>query len=212
MVWVLMEIALSEINKCVINLPERTDRYSHFVEFEGLHLFEKRTIIRRIDGIKDKEPMNGIAQAHMSCILLAKSSGWPCVLIMEDDCYFQGKEKTLPYVTEAFKNIPEDWDILLGGISESNSIRPVNEYWNITKQFCGTHFYIVHERVYDQLLAWPGDVHFDRWVNFHNDKKCYVTKKLFAIQRDGYSDNVKAKMNYSDKFRRFELLGSTNKR
>jgi hypothetical protein len=35
---------------------------------------------------------------------------------------------------------------------------------------------------------------------------CYVTNKMFAIQSNGYSDNVGSMVDYSDKIRKFALL------
>ena len=195
---------LQTINKCVINLPERTDRLES-IKGELPYLFQDPSF-HLVPGVPNLNPMLGIAEAHLNCIRKAKESQWPNVLIMEDDCYFPAKEKTLAYVKNAFNHIPEDWDILLGGLYESNGLTQVDQYWNKTKEFCGLHWYIVHERIYDRLLAYEGRFHIDRWINMSGELNCYVTAKLFALQRDGFSDNVKQRVSYADRLTRFQIL------
>jgi len=195
---------LQSINKCIINLPERTDRLEQ-IKGELPYLF-KDTRFHLVPGVRNINPMLGIAEAHLSCILKAKINGWDKVLIMEDDCYFQAKEKTLAYLKNALNHVPEDWDVLLGGIYESNGITKIDQYWNKTKEFCGLHFYIVNSKVYDRFLTYTGNYHIDRWVNMNGDLNCYVTAKFVALQRDGFSDNVKQRVNYLDRLKRFEIL------
>lgn len=161
----------------------------------------------RVNGVEHPtKPMLGIAQAHTNAILIAKQSEWPRVLIMEDDVVFQAKEKTLPYLEQALKHVPEDWDVLLGGLYECRNIQPVNDYWSRVSEFCALHFYII--RSYDKAIdGYDGYTHFDRWMNKGGKRmNCYVTNKFIATQREGFSDNVKKNVNYTDRIKRFTVL------
>lgn len=195
---------LRTINKLVINLPGRKDRLEQFTnEMKWIDSFAQR-----VNGVEHLKPMLGIAQAHINCILLAKQNEWDKVLIMEDDVVFQAKEKTSAYLNEAFKHVPEDWDVLLGGLYESRGITKINDYWSRTGEFCGLHFYIVNSKAYDKIIeGYDEKTHFDRWVNKGSKKtNCYVTNKFIATQRPGFSDQRKKLVDDSDRIKRFQLL------
>jgi glycosyl transferase family 25 len=185
-------------------LPSRTDRLKSFVE----QIKYLDSYAQKVNGVEHDKPMLGIAQAHINSILIAKQNEWPEVLIMEDDVVFQAKEKTLPYLNEALKNLPEDWDVLLGGVYETRHLTKTNEYWSRTGEFCGLHFYIVNSKAYDKVIeGYDERTHFDRWVNKGGKKlNCYVTNKFIATQSNGMSDNVKKVVDYSDRIKRFSLL------
>lgn len=195
---------IDEINKCIINLPYRTDRREQILK-ELPYLFSDGQA-HFIDGIEHKETKIGIATAHLKCVQLAQDNNWLHVLIMEDDCMFQGRDRTREYVSAALQNIPEDWDILLGGIYSTKGLSPANGYWNRTSEFSGLHFYIVNQNAYDRILAYDSKFHIDKFMNYKNDLNCYVTKKFFATQAPGYSDNVKKSPDYSKMLKKFQLL------
>ena len=190
----------NEIPKLVINLPQRTDRLKLFnqeIKFIG------NPCVQLVSGIIDPNPMKGIGQAHINCILIAKQSEWDNVLIMEDDVVFNGKENTLNYINIALQNAPNDWDILLGGIY-FGSPKKHNEYWSYVKDFCGLHFYIVNSKAYDKILEYNFKMHIDRWMG--SKVKCYVSNQFFATQREGFSDNTKKKEDYTKLLKKYKLL------
>jgi glycosyl transferase, family 25 len=193
---------LNDIPKLVINLPQRTDRLELFKQ-ELIHI---NSHVQIINGIEHQNPMVGIGQAHINCILIAKQNEWDNVIIMEDDCIFQGKEKTLEYINNCLLNAPNDWDILLGGVYYSKKRSPFNDYWERIGEFCGLHFYIVNSKAYDKILEYDFTQHIDRWLNHNNRLNCFVAKKFFATQRDGFSDNTKKKEDYSRLLKKYELL------
>lgn len=194
---------LEEITKLVINLPERTDRLE--VLNEELKYIGSPSY-RIIEGVRHKIPLKGIGQAHLNCIEYAKQNNLPYVLIMEDDVRFQGKEKTLPYITECLNNLPEKWDVLLGGYYNLHKIKSYNEYWDKIGDFSGLQFYIVHSEAYDKIMEYDFSDHIDIWLNKKNRLDCFAPKKLFATQHIGYSDNDKSFVNYDKRLRKFELL------
>lgn len=190
---------LSDIPKIVINLPERKDRLAHIKkELSGWEY-------QLMPGVVDKDPKVGIAQAHMNCILLARQSEWDNVLIIEDDMVL--RKGAHEYFNKALNTLPENWDILLGGLYNCKYQIPVNEYWNRTGEFCGAHFYIANHTSYDRILSCSPRQHIDRWINQGGNKlNCFVTKKFVATQLNGFSDNIKRNVDYSKELKKFELL------
>lgn len=194
---------LSEIPKLVINLPTRVERLEGF--FEQFKYISQGEGITVIPGVIDASPRLGIAKAHINAISHAKENKWPSVMIFEDDVLFQAKNKTIEYVQNCLFNIPENWNVLLGGVYEGR-VKPYSDYWDSIGQFCGLHCYIVNEKFYDKFLSYNEKHHIDRWVNFSGSNNVYVTKKFFAIQKPGYSDNVKKDTDYSVKLKGYKLL------
>lgn len=194
---------LSDVKKLVINLPERTDRLAEFREQEKY--IKSNALV--VHGIRNPDPKKGVAQAHINAIDYAIRHRLDHVLIMEDDCIFPAKDKTLEHINLCLANLPDEWDILLGGVYDSYHLRPYNNYWNSVGQFCALHFYIVNRSAYSRFLKYDGKHHLDRWLNLNNtDLKCFVSKDFFAIQSNGYSDNVKSKVNYDKFLKRYSIL------
>lgn len=189
---------LKDIPKLVINLPARTDRLIH-IKNEL-----KDWDFQIVNGVRAEKVIQGIGQAHVNCVLLAKQNDWDQVLIMEDDVELRkGCEE---YLNLAFKCTPNDWELLLGGIYHGKVFK-YNDYWNKTGEFCGLHFYIVRKSAYDKVLEYDGKHHIDRWMNRYGTRlNTYVTSKFVAIQQEGYSDNVNKNVNYADKLSRYKLL------
>lgn len=191
-----------ECNKVVINLPERTERLAEFFT-EFRKLFNGGFYLE--EGIR-KEPVHlGIAEAHLNCIRNAKRNGWDKVLIMEDDLMIPS-EKAKEYFNEAMQNVPKDWDVLLGGVYWLGNEVKVNKYWKKVAEFCSLHFYLVSSQAYDKLLTYDGSNHIDRWIGTQG-LNVYCTNKYFALQKDGYSDNVQKVTDYNKtRIKRADLL------
>ena len=194
-----------DITKLVINLPDRVQRLHNFKQ-EALYLWPKEDGCFVIPGIRDDRPERGIAKAHHECIKFAKERGLDKVLIMEDDVVFPGKEKTIPYMEEAFKKLPENWDIIIGGVYYLRNEVKVNNYWRRIGEFCALHWYIVNEKAYDKLLTFDYVGHYDRWMG-KQGLNIYLPRRFWAIQRDGYSDNAKRETDYNlTRLKQFEIL------
>jgi hypothetical protein len=194
---------LSEITKLVINLPQRSDRLT-ILNKELKYIGSPDYKV--IEGVKHENPIKGIGLAHLNCILYAKMNQLSYVLIMEDDVRFQGKEKTLHYVNECLSNLPRKWDILLGGYYNLHEKKNHNQYWDKIGEFSGLQFYIVNSIAYNKILEYDFKDHIDIWVNQNNRLNTYATKKLFATQHTGYSDNDKSFVNYDHRLKNFDLL------
>lgn len=194
---------LNTIPKYLINLPTRTDRFTKVMQ--QLNYFFEDGPITIQDGIIDSTPLKGIAKAHLNCVMDAKDNNYPYCIIMEDDLLFRDGAKE--YSQKAFNDLPEDWDILLGGIYSCNEMTPYNDYWNKLAPFNGLHWYVVNSKAYDKLLKFNYNMHIDRWLVFQANLNCYVTRKFFVIQEDGFSDNVGKVTTYNQThLTKFELL------
>ena len=158
------------------------------------------------DGIVDKQPYIGIGLAHLKCIHRAKSEGWDKVLIMEDDVEYPGKDKTHKHIEECLSTLPDDWDIVLGGAYYLKGYGKVNAHWKRVGEFAGLHWYMVHERVYDRILQYDYTDHIDRWIG-RQKLNIYLPHKIWAIQSDGFSDNVKKVTDYNSTYlTKFDVL------
>ena len=189
------------LNKLVINLPSRRDR------LENVQTQLKGVDYTIIDGVVAHKPLLGIARAHLNCIEYAKVNNWQEVLIIEDDLILRPNFET--YLNHALYNMPNDWEILLGGLYNKKGLIKYNDWWDRVGEFRGLHFYIVNQSAYDKILSYNPDEmqHIDAWMNRHGKRlNCYVLKKFVATQSSGYSDNVRATVDYSHLIGKNQLL------
>lgn len=196
-------INLDQINKCLINLPERRDRLER--SEKELKKFFTNTDRHLIDGVKDLPVFKGIASAHLKCINWAKANDLGEVLIIEDDVKFQSL-KSRSYADECFNNLPGDWDILLGSVYLSRGLTKYNEHWSLTREFCGLTFYVANQKAYDAILNFDKSMHIDRAMYSKLGLNCYVANQFFAIQYSGKSDNTGKIEDYDHLLNRFEVL------
>lgn len=193
---------LNEIPKYVINLPYRTDRLGSFVR--EIHKTFENKDFTIIDGVIKETPKDGIWQAFKNCIQDAKDKNYSEILFMEDDVVF--RDGTYNYAQECFKSLPEDWDILLGGIYKAGQIEEYNTYWNRIYSFNGGHFMVISSKIFNNLLEFeetlPPDVAFGEKNKF----KLYVAKKFFALQDLTLSARAKMEKDYNEFLKKFELL------
>lgn len=196
-------VTIESVNKLVINLPDRPERLESFKE-DFKHLGGSFEVI---EGERDqRKPYAGIARSHQRSVRYAKDKGWDKVLIMEDDVIYPAKEKALPYINEALKKLPEDWDVILGGVYYLRNEKRINAYWRKVYEFCALHWYIVNEKAYDTILNYECNGHIDRWLG-NQGLNIYLPRRFWAIQKDGYSDNVNKLTNYNTTLlTNFEIL------
>lgn len=212
-----MNINLNDIPVCVINLPERVERLQRTqLQLDNFYSRESYNFYL-IEGVRERNPMKGIAQSHMNCIQLAKDNHWEYVIIIEDDVKFQS-ENSYSHAVECFKNAPIDFDILLSGVYSATDLKTYNEYWNSVTEFSALHYYCVRNTAYDTILSFQKDQHIDRWLGKIKNVgvfkktgpgaglKCYVANPFFAIQFNGHSDNMGQEMNYDHLLTKFNIL------
>lgn len=200
-------MSLGDIPVCLINLPERPERLERSMrELSGFFSASKE--INVVKGRRADMPMHGIAQSHLDCIRMAKDKDWDHVCISEDDVRFQSKNSRV-HADRVFADLPADADVLLSGIYSGKMTRKQDCAWLHVTDFAGLHFYVVKRSAYDRILEYPGNVHIDRWMAGRRSGgglKCYVSNPMFAIQYDGFSDNVGRPMKYSAYLSGFNVL------
>jgi len=184
---------IQELPKLIINLPQMDDRLKS-IESQLPKLFDN-TEYTLIEGVTGSTSAKNIFQAHLKAIRYAKEKEFEYVLILEDDCIFTDYPNIKPYVQEAFNNLPDEWDVLLGSCY-GGSITPFNSYWSKTKYACGNTFNIYPKKNYDSILQLMSTGHFDRVLDKRFDK-IYVANPYFAYQKTGFSSNKGLVVDYN---------------
>lgn len=163
-----------------LNDIERHNRLIKELSLQGITEYEFW------DAIYDRESVRkGINQAHKQIIDYAHLKRWDMVLVMENDVRFCGLGAFDHYIG----NIPQDFDIYLGGIY----LGEIGQN-SITKRFSGLHCYIVHSRFYETFLSVPDDEHIDIAISELGVFK--VSHPFTSIQYNGRSNNTKKYENY----------------
>ena len=197
--------ALNEVPKMVIHLPIRTDRMQSFLN-EAIHLGYNKSAFIFSPGIVEEKPSAGIGKAHLLAMQDAFNHS-EYALIMEDDVTFPGRHKTIAHINACLENAPAEWDILLGGLYHQEGQNNFNDHWDSVDKFSGLHFYIISKQAYQRLKEnYKFDDHIDRWIS-NNNFKVFVMHEFCAMQKDGYSDNVKYVTKYNQLYsKRFNIL------
>jgi hypothetical protein len=193
---------LNKIPKYVINLPHRTDRLGSFVR--EIHKTFENKDFTLINGVIKETSRAGIWQAFKNCIQDAKNKNYSEILFMEDDIVF--RDGAYKYAEKCLNNLPNDWNILSGGIYSSEKIIEYNNYWNKIINFCGGHFMIISSKIFNDILNMEEILPPDYTLSKENIFNCYVVKKFFVIQSEGFSDHKQKKVDYTHLLNKFELL------
>ncbi len=163
---------------CVINLDSRNDRWSRLQNhlqglgleaerFSAVSLHELgddqpsqslREFLLRTDGPSDKSEHKLLAtwacmRSHLAVIAKARASGWPYVLVLEDDCEF---ETFTPAVLRRVQAQLQgrDWTLLyLGGtLKKGGQARKVSPNLTAVTRVRLAHAYVVRAELYDRIL------------------------------------------------------------
>lgn len=177
-----------------INLERRVDRNEQCV-----HELNKNNIIaERFNAIDYKEmnlePWMGCLLSNLEIIKESKSSGFDCVLILEDDVVFVDKLEEL--FIEYINQVPDNWDMLyLSGNHNQHCGSHIN---NISENVIkctltySTHSFAVKSSVYDLIIDYltnnqnkPVDVLYTKIQSICN---AYSLFPGLTTQRVGFSD------------------------
>ena len=136
------------------------------------------------NAIFDTPVCKGVSRAHKQIVQHAKDSGWPEVIIAEDDIKFPAEDGYKYFLSKK----PKHFDLYLGGIYRGE-IKDGK-----TTDFSGLHLYIIHEKFYDTFLGIDETKHLDTELAGKGDY--HVCYPFAAIQYSGYSDVERAKTNF----------------
>lgn len=177
-----------------INLERRIDRNEQCV-----HELNKNNIIaERFNAIDYKEmnlePWMGCLLSNLEIIKESKSSGFDCVLILEDDVVFVDKLEEL--FIEYINQVPDNWDMLY--LSGNHNQHCGNHINNISENVIkctltySTHSFAVKSSVYDLIIDYltnnqnkPVDVLYTKIQSICN---AYSLFPGLTTQRVGFSD------------------------
>lgn len=175
----------------VVNLERRNDR------------LEAVTNQIRLFGVNDFERFNafegGISGFNQSMHFALENEGE--LLLLEDDCVFEGTIKTL---LKAKEQLPDDWDLLyLGANVKSLQVQYSSRLHTLTDAWT-SHAILYSSKGADYCFnnfPYLGDTIYDEWLRAHAQKvlKCFVMNPMIAFQSDGWSDIWKANTTYGIK-------------
>lgn len=82
----------------------------------------------------------------------AQKLGLKQVLVFEDDVRFTS-EKSREGFQNALDSLPDDWDVLLGGIYADTNLFDCNEHIKKVESFSALHCVLLRDTMYDKILA-----------------------------------------------------------
>ena len=94
------------------------------------------------------------------------------VMVLEDDAISVSTD-IYDRINDIWRNVPDDWDIILIGFWLFKGLPPtkVNKYIYKVKDFFLTHSYIINKKGAKKLLKLlPANAPLDTWISMHTDK------------------------------------------
>lgn len=179
--------------KILINLPKRTERKEKALS-DLKSFFGEETFVYVSNGVIIENTTHAVREAHKNAIRVAKNNQEKQALIFEDDIKF--RSGALDYFNELMNNLPDDFDVVLFGIYLGKIHKTENIYFDKVNKFSGLQMYLVSSMAYDKILNYNGNQPVDHWIGLNLN--CYISKKHFAYQEDGWSDNAKTVTKYND--------------
>lgn len=210
-----------QANKLIISLPKRADRRNALEP--QLSLLGNYSWIDGVDGDKllydSRMPLPtskhhmGLSRyergriamkqaacrmAHQACIQIAKDSGWPEVVIIEDDADFDPEinQKLGEWINE----VPADWQMLYFGAHNFRPLEMVSDHVGRCVTTLSTICYAIKNTAYDTILgALKADQVLDViYCNtLHAQIPAYCFKPNLVVQRKGWSDIESMNVDYS---------------
>jgi GR25 family glycosyltransferase involved in LPS biosynthesis len=180
--------------KILINLPKRTERRAESEKNIKTFFNNDNERIYLSYGVELENTTHGVREAHKNAVRVAIANEEKSALIFEDDILF--RDGALDYFNTLMKNLPDDYDVILFGIYSGQIFKTENLYFDKVNKFSGLQMYLVNERAYEKILSYSGGQPIDHWIGLNLN--CYISKKHFSYQKDGYSDNAKTVTKYNE--------------
>ncbi len=176
------------MNTYVINRSDRPERYAHVRE----ELRKQGMNARRFDAVINSKGYIGCKESHLAIIEKCKTD--VAFMILEDDVVFL--EDISPYLNDAIRQLPHDYDMLyLGASPKSPQERYSDNLFRLRGAYT-THAIIYHTRpggAVEYILRHKAeikkiDVFYAEYIQ--SLFNVYVTYPMFCTQRDynGKSD------------------------
>lgn len=178
-----------------INLDRRKDRRQQF-ESECQRM---GIVAERFSAVTHPEPGIGCTRSHLEVLRYAKSRGYSCVAIFEDDFCFLVSQEDLNRVVGAF---PDDYDVVMFDRYIIQQ-EPYNETFDRVIEAQSAAGYVVHSRMYDRLIETLQEaavlyeanpqchwlyINDQYWKLLQPVSRWYVSRLQIGRQRPGFSD------------------------
>lgn len=184
----------------IINLDERKDRWQRCQSEMPKFLHASETF-ERFSAIKTSD-LQGCTLSFMA--VLKKYANEKQVMIYEDDVMFRPNARQV--WDQALEEVPDDWDVILGGCSKIYECQKVSEHVYKVKS-CATHACLMKpatclpeiKRRYGQKPLWS----FDKLLHT-SQLNIYVCKPFMSYQYPGFSDLSKKEVDFISWFEKAE--------
>lgn len=182
-----------------INLANRTDRWRE-TEEEIKKLGDEYKLVR-YEAIENAEiPVKGHAQTFMNIIQMAMDQNMEAILVGEDDLVLYEESREL--WEKGVSELPDNWDVLLGGVYYLHDRKSVSHCLCKVSDFCALHFVLIRKTAFDLILEYEKNNYalknIDRYIGKLtrlNKLNAYVVWPMVSSQRNGYSDIRRKNVN-----------------
>jgi hypothetical protein len=190
-----------------INLDRRTDRRAHMEQ----ELNRLGLVAERLPGTPHSFGILGCGLSHLAALRLARDSGWPCVLILEDD--FQAEVEPAAFwgaLKEFGLRHGDDFDVVMLAHHVTAS-EPCDDLVVRVKEAQTASAYLVNARAYDPLIElleeamrmlektgehwnWAND---QVWKRLQPQMRWYAFKPRLGKQMASWSDTANQFHDYN---------------
>lgn len=188
-----------------IHLPEQRERLENLTQCLKNKLHPSIDVkINIVEAVCDKvNPSVGCARSHQKIIRWASGKRLDEIIVVEDDV--QMNDNFYKIYINAYNDLPDNWDILVGGVSWVNSRDTKRISPNLVQlgDFSATHFMVYRKSSYKRILKWNGGCNIDRYIGRLAKSgvlNVYCATPFIATQFNGYSTIRKCYTNDSEQF------------
>jgi hypothetical protein len=176
----------------VLHLPRRKDRYINLI---GQLSYVGITDYQIWEGFEFEPVVTAISQSFKRIVKDAQERGLEMVAIAEDDVWFTHPDSWKYFL----ENIPPYFDVYL-----SSYYSGTETFGGRVENYRGNSLIVVHSRFYEKFLNLDESINIDNAMDGLGE---YFVCPLFAaIQFPGYSDQMKAHVDYSDRIPQHKLF------
>ena len=163
-----------------IHLKGRTERLDKLLKNLKDTKFGGRLLV--VDAVKHENGSTGCGMSHTKIVSMAKKNKMERILVIEDDADFHPNSWEI--YANVLNNLPDDWDIITGGISWGVIDKKISEHLVKMSNFSASHFMLYNKTSYDHVLNWCRNVreNIDRYMGELTEKniKCLLYSTLYS--------------------------------
>lgn len=202
-------IRLEELRGYCIHLPKRTDREENMYKELDYFIPNQYTIL---DAEKHTIGKIGVSRSFKKAISEAQKLNLNHVLVFEDDVRFTS-ERSRECFQNALDTLPDDWDVLLGGIYADTNLFDYNEHMKKVESFSALHCVLFRDTMYERILGHKEDgyktIDLDTYIgqmSKNGEINVYLAYPMVAIQYTGKSNTVNKVVDYSKYLEKYDIL------